>query len=168
MSEPGADTCDVLEGSDVIRLEGTSWRDHLVAAYTVRCDPGWATRAVSIHLQVPQPERRLELGSDGDGRWWRDGVEAPDLEGCMDADLECTPATNTLPIRRLGLRVGEGAEVAAAWVRFPSLEVQRLDQRYERIAKDVFRYSSGSFRADLAVDEDGLALDYPGGWVRER
>ena len=36
------------------------------------------------------------------------------LDGCPDVDFGWTPATNTVPIRRLGLEVGETASITAA------------------------------------------------------
>jgi uncharacterized protein len=83
---------------------------------------------------------------------------------CVDVDLGFTPATNTLPIRRLGLEVGEAAELAVAWLRWPTLRVERAEQRYERLARDRYRYSSGDFEADLTVDEHGLVVEYEGVW----
>jgi hypothetical protein len=88
----------------------------------------------------------------------------PDLDNCLDVDLEWSPSTNTLPIRRLGLAIGDMKTVTAAWVRFPSLEVQRLDQSYERVDERRYRYRSGRFTADLAVDEDGVVLQYGVNW----
>ena len=87
-----------------------------------------------------------------------------ELDGCIDADLEWSPSTNTLPIRRLGLAVGESRAVTAAWLRFPSLQVQRIDQSYERLAENRYRYRSGLFTADLAVDDDGIVLQYGVNW----
>jgi hypothetical protein len=49
-------------------------------------------------------------------------------------------------------------------VRFPSLEVQRLDQSYERLDDRRYRYRSGLFTADLAVDGDGIVLQYGVSW----
>jgi hypothetical protein len=37
-------------------------------------------------------------------------------------------------------------------------------QRYTRTG-DGYRYESGSFRADLGVDSDGIVTDYPGLWT---
>jgi hypothetical protein len=54
--------------------------------------------------------------------------------------------------------------VTAAWVRFASLEVQRLEQSYERLDKRRYRYRSGRFTADLAVDDDGVVLQYGVNW----
>lgn len=96
-----------------------------------------------------------------------DKHERPDLAGCIDIDLSITPATNTLPIRRLGLAVGASAEVTAAWVRFPALIVAPLRQRYTRLAPDRYRYESleSGFTTELTVDDQGLIAHYPGGWT---
>lgn len=136
----------------------------LEVRYVVRTDPQWRTRSAEVRRVMPDGEAELRLTSDGAGAWWRDGAALPDLAGCLDVDLGVTPSTNTLPIRRLDLAVGAGAEVAAAWVRFPGLEVSHLEQRYERLAADRWRYHSATFQAELAVDEAGLVLDYAGVW----
>jgi hypothetical protein len=131
--------------------------------FTVRADGSWATRATSVRVG----RQSIELRADGLGGWSVDGTERADLHGCTDVDLEFTPATNTLPIRRLGLEPGQSAEIEAAWVRVSSLEVERSTQRYERIGERRFRYSSGDFAAELDVDGHGLVLDYPPFWMRE-
>jgi hypothetical protein len=64
----------------------------------------------------------------------------------------------------MALEVGEIRTVTAAWVRFPSLEVERLEQSYERLAEQRYRYRSGRFTADLAVDDDGMVLQYGVNW----
>lgn len=171
LTERGLDHCGLLEGSEGFALDGFSVRSPpglMVAVYQVRADPAWATTSVEIRVVRPEPERRLEARADGRGRWWLDRREAPELEGCIDVDLGCTPATNTLPIRRLGIPVGGEAEILAAWVRFPDLEVRALPQLYRRLAPDRYEYASNSFRAELDVDEHGLVLDYAGAWARER
>ena len=78
-----------------------------------------------------------------------------------------TPATNTLPIRRLNLHVGGSESVIAAWVKFPELTVEPLSQRYTRLAKDTYSYESNTgFSAEIVVDDLGLVNMYPGGWER--
>jgi hypothetical protein len=76
-------------------------------------------------------------------------------------------------VHRLGLGVGETAEAPAAYVRAPSLAVQRLEQRYRRLEGSVgdgarYDYASPAFdfRAVLTYDRFGLVLDYPGIAVR--
>ncbi len=42
--------------------------------------------------------------------------------------------------------------------------MQRLDHTYERLEDRRYRYRSGRFTADLAVDEDGMVLQYGLNW----
>ena len=74
-----------------------------------------------------------------------------------------------MPIRRLALKVGESAQVNAAWVRFPDFTLELLEQTYTRLGENSYRYESGGgkFRCDLKVDASGLVLDYPGLWSAE-
>ena len=91
-----------------------------------------------------------------------------EFEGLVDVDLQVTPATNTLPIRRLQLGVGESAETDALWVRFPELALERLPQRYTRTGEFRYTYESrgGAFRAELEVDAQGLVVRYGDIWKR--
>ena len=77
--------------------------------------------------------------------------------------------TNTLPIRRLDLKVGEAAPVRAAWLRFPSFALEPLEQSYERLDNNMYRYESagGRFVARVGVDDSGLVTDYGDIWSRE-
>jgi hypothetical protein len=127
-----------------------------VARYAIEVDAGWRARNVEVELE-DGGYRRLRLTADGEGNWSRDGQRLGQVANCIDVDLEWSPSTNTLPIRRLQLAPGETKTVAAAWVRFPSLEVQRLEQTYERLAERRYRYRSGHFTADLEVDDDGTS-----------
>ncbi len=78
-------------------------------------------------------------------------------------DLGYSPLFNSLPIRRDGLHLGgEGRDYVMAWVEVPSLDVSRSEQRYEPLAGGTIRYRSGSFTADLEVDDEGLVVRYPG------
>jgi uncharacterized protein len=95
-------------------------------------------------------------------------VAVPAIAGCLDVDLAFTPATNILPLRRLGLAAGESGEMTAAWVRFPALSIEPLPQRYTRLDARRVRYESrgGAFTAELEVDELGLVVRYPPLWER--
>ena len=63
---------------------------------------------------------------DDERRWWSAGAELVAFRGCDDVDLGITPVTNTLPIRRLHLAIGETRAVTAAWLQFPDSERSRL------------------------------------------
>jgi uncharacterized protein len=137
------------------------------ARYEVSCDHAWVTRAVAVDLRGPEGDRALSLITE-DRRWYVAGVEQEEIRGCADVDLGWSPSTNTLPIRRLDLAVGQDGTVTAAWVRFPELTLEPLPQEYRRLAERRYRYSSagGRFVAELEVDEQGLVTTYGDIWAR--
>ena len=127
------------------------------------------TRRCALHGYVGAVAVVLQLERSAAGTWTVDGTRATHLDGCDDIDLGFTPATNLLPIRRLDLKVGDSAPVRAAWVRFPELSTEVLDQVYARLGTERYLYTSagGSFRRELTVDEAGFVLDYPELWQAE-
>jgi len=138
------------------------------ARYEVVCDDAWNTKRAQVSLRDGTVERVLRVTVE-DGKWYLNGHVNDSVTECTDIDLEWSPSTNTLPIRRLHLAVGErSGPVLAAWVRFPSLTLQPLLQEYERISDRVYRYKSrgGEFVAEIAVDEEGLVVTYDGLWQR--
>ena len=137
--------------------------------YEIACDSRWLTRRCSIHGYVGATTVALDVARDETGEWTVGSVHATNLTGCDDIDLGFTPATNLLPIRRLGLAVGAAAVVRAAWVRFPELTVEVLEQAYTRLTGDHYLYESaaGTFRRELLVDKVGFVLDYPDLWRAE-
>lgn len=170
---PGAEYCNLLLGDEEVTLEGTA----LLAAdqrpyavrYRIRCDLSWNTRSVEVRARTgAEDEQILALAVEHPGRWRRGRDELTELSGCADVDLGFTPATNTLPIRRLDIPIGAQREVTAAWVKFPELTVQPLRQRYTRRSGTVYCYESleSDFRAEIEVDEEGLVVGYAGGWER--
>jgi hypothetical protein len=140
-------------------------------AYRIDCDPAWRTRRASIEGNAGGRPIRFALAADGAGRWTRDGSPVPELDGALDVDLGFTPATNTLPIRRLALPVGAAAPVRSAWLRFPELRLQALEQTYTRLAPLVYRYEAmvdgERFTARLDTDDCGRVLSYEGLWQAE-
>ncbi len=136
----------------------------LQVRYMVELDKQWRTREVEVQTETLATTAHLHLVADGDGIWRRDGEIMADLAGCLDVDLGITPATNTLPIRRLGLQIGESADITAAWVRFPDLSIRRQPQHYDRLAGDRYCYQAGDFTAELVVDPQGIVQQYASFW----
>ena len=135
------------------------------ARYEVVLDRAWITRSVVARQSRGSETTTIQLHADAERRWWHGSTELEHLRGCLDIDLSVTPATNTLPIRRLRLAPGESARVVAVWLRFPSLEIRRLAQTYTRLDDDRYRYQSeGGFEAELSVDELGLVRRYGDLW----
>ena len=137
--------------------------------YEIRCDAQWTTRGCLLRGSIGARRVHLEIERNGAAGWSIDGREIAGVRGCHDIDLGFSPVTNLLPIRRLALPMGGHALVRAAWIRFPELTVEVLEQTYTRVATNRYRYESagGSFRRDLVVDAFGCVVEYPGLWRAE-
>lgn len=174
----GLEHCVCLEDSDGLTLEGVvvTTQDGLHGGhYRVRTDAAFRTREVRVdHVGGPS----LYVAADGEGHW-RDLIgdrALPELNGCLDVDIRMTPATNTLPIRRLKLKAEEISDIAVAYVPLPGQMAgdflpRRVEQRYTHLAPDSrYRYEglATGFTVELEVDEAGLVLDYPGVFRRVR
>jgi uncharacterized protein len=128
--------------------------------YRIFAEPGGPTTAVHVREWHGFEQRALTLTRDAKGNWTVDGRKVRSLKGCTDVDLGISPATNTLPIRRLRLGVGQTKEIKAAWVLFPALSVEKATQSYTRVDEFTYRYASGTFEAELIVDDDALVASY--------
>jgi hypothetical protein len=165
--EAGAETVSA-DGAIITVFDGEAFR----ANYQIVCDAAWRVREVRVVASYPTATV-LHLHTHGDGRWSSMSSESlPALDGCVDVDFAATPFTNTLPIRRLGLQPGESTEVAVVYIDAPSLEVTPVRQRYTCLASGAndgwYRFEAlpyaalpDGFSAEMSVDADGLALDYP-------
>jgi hypothetical protein len=144
-------------------------------SYQIDLDDEWRTRVATIQILRGRrtAEMRIRLGDDGH---WRDLDEEhlETLDGLEDIDLFLTPATNSIPIRRLNLGVGEEGHVSAGLIQLGAndrLFASRLDQHYERLTETTYRYQSFdaggnvAFTADLVVDGAGVVERYGDLWV---
>jgi hypothetical protein len=135
-------------------------------AYQLSWDEAWRLRDARLVVTTEGSSRSLHLGTDGNGHWRHgDARTLPELDGCIDVDVWPTPFTNTFPIRRQPLAVGERREFVVAWVSAPELTFRRTRQGYTRLADRLYQFESldgSGFRAQLPVDEDGVVLDYEG------
>lgn len=168
----GMEHCLFRSGQDGLSLQGVvagtrgGWYG---ASYEVQTNAEGTTVSVKVSY-VGGPS--LFIMSDGQGSWCRgeSGEALPELEGVLDVDIGVTPATNALPIRRLGLSQGQIVELRAAYVPLASeigegaFAARAVEQRYTCLAggrrylyEGIFRH----FRAVLEIDDNGLVLDYP-------
>lgn len=169
--KPGHEFCALARSETGSKLTGVAVMTKsdipCCVQYTIECDKEWRT----LHCRVGGYIGAKGINHDirrEEGRWLMNGVEMPDLDGSEDIDLGFSPATNLLPIRRLALEVGGSAKIHVAWLRFPELTLELLEQTYTRLAEDSYRYESGgTFRRDLKVDPNGMVLEYPDLWYAE-
>lgn len=153
----------VLDGSAVFLYERTPCR----LEYFIECDEDWRTATTSISGWVGEEVIDLEIEADPGECWTINGHAVPEAEGCLDIDLNFSPSTNLLPIRRLNLAIGQTANVRAAWLRFPSFKLEPLEQIYTRLSENIYRYESadGSFVREIEVNRFGLVINYPDFWL---
>jgi hypothetical protein len=172
---PGHEEACIEQAADGWRLTGQVEAEEATVRaqlrYVIECDRDWRTRRAVVTGSASAAPIGFEFAADGEGHWSLNGAPLPLVEGALDIDLGFTPATTLLPIRRLDLAVGEHMEVRTAWVRFPELRVEALEQSYQRAAAHVFRYDAlvdGEwFQARLDTDDFGRVLLYEGLWEAE-
>jgi hypothetical protein len=139
----GVELLEVADG----RAVGTLIRDKICAEYEIQWEGSWRITGAKVAL------RGLESRSI-----------SVDLQGATEIDIAACAFTNTLPIRRLKLAIGQAAKIEVAYVHLPELRVERVQQRYTRLADRRYKYEglNTGFTTELDVDEDGLVIDYPG------
>jgi hypothetical protein len=154
--------------------------------YVLECADGFVTRSLIVQARGANWARGLVLSRDLRGVWKVEAsaggeVDLPPPGGdpaaftaALDCDLGECPVTNTMPVLRHGLlHGGAPRDFVMAWVSVPDLAVRPSAQRYTFLSRPpaatgtqptaaVIRYESGTFRADVVFDNDGLVVDYPG------
>jgi hypothetical protein len=156
-----------------IRWENEGWTASGIVGrervhYVVRLSPLWQVRQFLLFRDLDEPD--LWLATEGSARWGEmNGAHRPELDGCYDVDLSVTPFTNTLPIRRLPLQVGDTTELSVVYIDVETLEVRPDRQRYTRLDTHRWRFEQleTGFAQEFDVDEYGLVKDYPTLFRRE-
>lgn len=135
----------------VVRTAGPGWRRALVLERAASGAWSCLTEADG-HLDRPAP-----------------GGELTGVAGALDCDLGLSPLTNSMPVLRHRLHEGGGpVDFLMAWVAVPELAVYPSRQRYTFAGREprarVVRFETldGDFVADIAFDDQGIVLDYPG------
>ena len=173
LDRPGHEYAELIRQQPGWMLRGVALFDHerqpCRLEYQILCDETWSTVSAAVSGRVGRRDVDVKVSVNADRSWQLNGRDCPEVAGCIDVDLNFSPSTNLLPIRRLDLGLGQAAAVRAAWLRFPSFALEPLDQSYRRLAERTYRYESagGKFVAELQVDPSGLPLQYAGLWAAE-
>lgn len=173
LDRPGHESARLFLIDSRWQLEGTAVFLHnrlpCRLDYLLECDSQWQTLSGKISGWVGDDVISVGISVDSSRQWNLNGKECVEVAGCIDVDLNFSPSTNLLPIRRLNLAVGQAARVRAAWLRFPSFKLEPLEQTYCRVETSRYRYESagGNFVSELEVNEVGLVTHYPNFWLAE-
>ena len=173
LDHPGHESARLFFEADSWHLQGTAVFSHHQLPcrldYHIVCDSCWHTQSGKVAGWVGNHVIEINLVVTSDQRWLLNGNESLEVGGCVDLDLNFSPSTNLLPIRRINLAVGGETKVRAAWLRFPSFKLEPLSQVYKRIDETTYRYESagGSFVTELSVNTEGFVTKYPNLWITE-
>lgn len=168
---PGHEAAQLFADQSGWHLNGTAVFVHVHQPcrldYQIQCDANWQTQWATVRGWVGNQAVALEITADHARRWQVNGQDCPAVTGYTDLDLNFSPSTNLLPIRRLNLAIGAQAAVKAAWLRFPSFQLEPFDQTYRRLDQTHYQYTSndGNFSASLTVNDAGFVTDYPNLWT---
>lgn len=166
----GHDVCRLVRTSTGWRLEGVAVFAHegrpCGLVYDVDCDAGWHTRAARVTGSRAGGSIDLHIVRTETGAWQMNGVVQAAAHDLVDVDLGFTPATNLIAIRRLGLAIGQASPAPAAYLAFPELRLDRLDQTYQRLDGHRYRYTAPAYGYDdvLTVSPEGFVTTYPALW----
>ncbi len=163
---PGHDAASLRQWDGGAELRGMAvFQDETSPAtlhYIVRCDTEWHTTEATVEGWSGDQIIELRFQHTRAGDWMLNGELSPAVAGCIDLDLNFTPATNLLPLRRLDLPVGQAAEVRSAWLQWPEAVLTPLTQHYTRRSMTEYDYSADLPGGDKFV---GVLRVDPGGWV---
>ncbi|HVJ70530.1 MAG TPA: putative glycolipid-binding domain-containing protein [Sphingomicrobium sp.] len=170
LDRPGHDSAMIERSGDGWTLTGVAaFSEHGTTGlrYQVELGRDFATRSARIEgfrdgVPFSHDFRRA-------GAWYVDDVKVPDLDDLIHLDFGFTPSTNFQQLRRAGLKVGDEADIPAAWFDIGETCLVRLPQHYRRVSEDCFEYESptASYSATLELAPNGFVRVYPGLWEME-
>lgn len=163
---PGNDACRFAEAEGGFLIDGSSTdADWTALRYRIRARGDGTTRRVRIGAAS-----RIFIQRNAEDGWMLNGTPAPEVAGAKDIHLGFTPATLTLPIRRLALGIGDGAEVDLASLDLDQPRLTPLRLTIRRTAKDRYETvapESGA-TSTLTVDAQGIVRAVEGRWIAQK
>ena len=128
---------------------GSYQRDIYHVEYRIHTNTFWETIYCELKTQV-------------------NGVKQQHRFENVEVDLPLTPFTNTLPIRRLKMKIGQAREIVVLYLDVLTNEFRPVRQKYERLSDFQYKYENipNDFEAVITVDKDGFVVDYPGLFLR--
>ena len=162
---PGNDACRFAAAEGGYLIDGSSTdADWNILRYRVRARDDGTTRRVRIGAKS-----RIFIRRAPDDTWILNGTPVPAVTGAKDIDLGFTPATLTLPIRRLNLGVGDEDKILVASLDLEKEWLTPLHLVFRRTANDnyeCFETETG-ITSHLSVDAQGIVRTHTGHWIAQ-
>lgn len=162
---PGNDACRFADAPGGYLIDGSSTdADWNILRYRIRARGDGTTRRVRIGAKS-----RIFVSRAPDDTWELNGKAATAVTGAKDIDLGFTPATFTLPIRRLKLSIGDQAEILVARLDLEKERLTPLHLVFRRKAKDKYEclLTETGTTSLLLVDAQGIVRTHKGQWTAQ-
>lgn len=161
----GNDACRFADAEGGYLIDGSSTdADGTVLRYRIRARADGTTRRVRIGRKS-----RIELRHKKDGTWTLNDAPVPDVKDATDVFLDFTPASFTLPIRRLALDTGAQSEIIAARLDVATEQLTPLHLVFRRISDEAYEVETAETGTTtrITVDNHGIVQAHPGHWVAQ-
>jgi len=161
----GNDACRFAQAEGGYLVDGSSTGpDGEVLRYRIRARDDGTRRRVRIGKKSRLVARRAK-----DDTWTLNRVPVPDVTGAKDIDLAFTPATLTLPIRRLNLGVGDTTAVRVARLDVETQTLIPLELLLRRVSDNTYEAKTLATGATsrFSVDDQGIVQSQPGQWIAQ-
>ena len=162
---PGNDACRFADAEGGYLIDGSSTdSDWNIMRYRMRARGDGTTRRVRIGAKS-----RVFISRTTDDTWTLNGTAIPEVTGAKDVYLGFTPATFTLPIRRLKLGIDDETQILVASLDLHKECLTPLHLRIRRTAKtkyDCLLTETGA-TSDLSVDAHGIVRTNTGQWIAQ-
>lgn len=99
------------------------------------------------------------------GRWKNElNGNLHEFDNCIDIDIFPTPFTNSLPLKRDPLKIGEEKYYSMLWIDLVEGKLRKDRQRYQRLTNTTYRFTSldTNFTADIEFNNRAIVEFYPG------
>jgi len=161
----GNDACRFADAEGGYLIDGSSTdADGNVLRYRIRARSDGTTRRVRIGAKS-----RIFVRHAPDDTWMLNGTPVPDVTGAKDIYFGFTPATVTLPIRRLKLDVGDEAETQVARLNIDKERLEPLHLVFRRVANDEYECltTETGITSHYSVDAQGIVRVEQGHWIAQ-
>lgn len=132
--------------------------------YQIMTNQNWETISCKLSARLNDTILNFDFKSDGKGNWSENDKPTEKYNGCIDVDIPLTPFTNTLPIKRLQLNIGDEQIIQVVYLDTLEQQIKAVRQKYRRLSHIEYKYENipNDFEAVITVDESGLVENYPG------
>lgn len=146
-------------------ITGTMDGKPVTFRYYIRLDTSWTVREFFAENLSDKNPFLIHALHQSPGKWLdKNGSPLPQFDGCIDIDIFPTPFTNSLPLKREPIHIGQHSEFNALWVDLREGVARKARQRYSRLSEFKFQFKSldTGFTETIEFTSDFFVAHYPG------